>query len=165
VYSHLGYNLKLTDMQAAVGVAQLDKLPGFVAARRRNWQHLRDGLADLDALAFTDATPGSEPSWFGFAFSVRPDAGFERRDLVDHLERHRIATRLIFGGNLLRQPAYLGRAHRRIGDLPEADRVANAALWIGCYPGLTAEMLDYVIETIHAFVATPVPAPRGRGGR
>jgi CDP-6-deoxy-D-xylo-4-hexulose-3-dehydrase len=165
VYSHLGYNLKLTDMQAAVGVAQLDKLPGFVEARRRNWRHLRDGLADVDALAFTDATPGSEPSWFGFAFSVQPDAGFERRDLVDHLEQHRIATRLIFGGNLLRQPAYLGRPHRTVGTLAEADRVAQAALWIGCYPGLTTEMLDYVIETVRSFVAAPVSAPRGRGGR
>jgi CDP-6-deoxy-D-xylo-4-hexulose-3-dehydrase len=160
IYSHLGYNLKLSDMQAAVGVAQLDKLAGFVETRRRNWQRLHDGLADLDALALTHATPGSDPSWFGFALAVRPGAGFERFDLVEHLESHHIATRLIFGGNLLRQPAYQGLPHRTVGSLANADVVAESALWIGCYPGLTDEMLDYVVETIRAFVAAPVRARR-----
>jgi CDP-6-deoxy-D-xylo-4-hexulose-3-dehydrase len=164
-YSHLGYNLKLTDMQAAVGVAQLGKLPRFVEARRRNWQHLHDGLADLDALDLAAATPGSEPSWFGFALAVRPGAGFERRDLVDHLEANGIATRLVFGGNLVRQPAYLGRPHRVAGRLDHADRVAEDALWVGCYPGLSTEMLDWTIATIRAFVASPVRAMRGRGAR
>jgi CDP-6-deoxy-D-xylo-4-hexulose-3-dehydrase len=164
-YSHLGYNLKLTDMQAAVGVAQLDKLPGFVAARRRNWQYLHDGLADLDALDLALATPGSEPSWFGFALAVHPGADFERRDLVDHLEANGIATRLVFGGNLLRQPAYVGRSHRVAGSLDHADRVAEASLWVGCYPGLGTEMLDWTIATIRAFVAAPVRATGGRGAR
>ena len=112
VYSHLGYNLKLTDMQAAVGVAQLDKLGGFVDARRRNWQYLHDGLAGVDELRFAEPTPNSEPSWFGFTLAVRPGAGFDRYDLVEHLEGHNIATRLIFGGNLVRQPAYLNRPSR-----------------------------------------------------
>jgi CDP-6-deoxy-D-xylo-4-hexulose-3-dehydrase len=165
VYSHLGYNLKLTDMQAAVGLAQLDKLPGFIAARRANWQRLHDGLADLDALELAEATPESTPSWFGFAFSVRPDAGFERFDLVAHLESRAIATRLLFGGNLLRQPAFVGRPHRRVGALPHADAVAERALWVGCYPGLTEPMLDFVIETIRSFVSQPVRARRrGDGG-
>jgi CDP-4-dehydro-6-deoxyglucose reductase, E1 len=160
VYSHLGYNLKLTDMQAAVGVAQLDKLPGFVATRRRNWQHLHAGLADVEQLSLVAPTPDSEPSWFGFAFAVRPDAGFDRYDLVTHLESRNIATRLVFGGNLIRQPAYLNLPRRIVGSLAEADRVARSALWIGCHPALDAPMLDYVIETIRAFVAAPVKARR-----
>ncbi len=160
IYSHLGYNLKLTDMQAAVGLAQLDKLPGFVAARRRSWQRLHDGLADLDALALARPTPGSEPSWFGFALTVHPDAGFDRFDLVAHLESRQIATRLLFGGNLLRQPAFVGRPHRRVGALTQADAVAERALWIGCYPGLTDPMLDYMVETVRDFVAHPVRARR-----
>jgi len=160
VYSHLGYNLKLTDMQAAVGVAQLDKLTGFIAARRRNWEYLHDGLADLDELRLGEPTPGSVPSWFGFALTVRPDAGFDRYDLVQHLEGRKIATRLFFGGNLVRQPAYIGRPHRTVGSLANADVVAQASLWIGCYPGLTDEMLDSVIATIRDFVAAPVHARR-----
>lgn len=160
IYSHVGYNLKLTDMQAAVGLAQLDKLGEFIAARRANWQRLHDGLADLDALALTRATPGSEPSWFGFALSVEPGAGFDRFDLVNHLESRKIATRLLFGGNLLRQPAYAGRPHRRVGSLEQADAAAERTLWLGCYPGLTNEMLDYVIETVRDFVAHPVRARR-----
>jgi CDP-6-deoxy-D-xylo-4-hexulose-3-dehydrase len=160
IYSHLGYNLKLTDMQAAVGLAQLDKLPEFIATRRANWQRLHDGLADIDALALTQATPNSEPSWFGFAVSVEPGAGFDRFDLVDHLESRQIATRLLFGGNLLRQPAYVGRPHRRVGSLEHADAAAERTLWLGCYPGLTPEMLDYMVETIRDFVAAPVRARR-----
>ncbi len=160
IYSHLGYNLKLTDMQAAVGVAQIDKLPGFIAARRRSWQRLHDGLADVDGLELPRATPGSEPSWFGFALTVLPDAGYDRYDLVAHLESRRIATRLLFGGNLLRQPAYLGRPHRTVGPLPQADLVADASFWIGCHPGLSDAMLDFVIETVHEFVRAPTPAKR-----
>jgi CDP-6-deoxy-D-xylo-4-hexulose-3-dehydrase len=164
IYSHLGYNLKLTDMQAAVGLAQLDKLPEFVAARRAGWQRLHDGLSGVDGIALTRATPRSEPSWFGFAITVLPDAGFERFDLVAHPESRRIATRLVFGGNLLRQPAYAGRPHRKVGDLHHADAVAERSLWIGCYPGITPPMLDYMVETVRDFVAHPVRAPR-RGER
>ncbi len=157
-YSHLGYNLKLTDMQAAVGLAQLDKLDGFIADRRHNWQRLHDGLADLDALDIVTATPGGDPSWFGFPLLVNPDAPFARYDLVEHLEAHKIATRLVFGGNLLRQPAFAGREHRRVGALPHADAVAERGLWLGCYPGLSSPMIDYVIEIVRAFVAAPVVA-------
>lgn len=160
VYSHLGYNLKLTDMQAAVGVAQLDKLSGFIETRRRNWQRLHDGLQGVDELLLPFATPGSEPSWFGFALAVQPGAGFERFDLIAHLESRQIATRLLFGGNLLRQPAYLGRPHRTIGPLPNADFVAQAAFWVGCHPALSDKMLDFVIETIRDFVRSPVIAKR-----
>ena len=152
-YSHIGYNLKVTDMQAAVGVAQLDKLPGFVADRNRNWQYLRDGLADLeDFLILPVATANSEPSWFGFALTVRPGAPFGRFDLVQHLEQRRIATRQLFGGNLLRQPAYLGLPHRVVGALTNADVIADGTFWLGVYPALTSEMLDYVIESVHEFV-------------
>ena len=160
IYSHLGYNLKLTDMQAAVGLAQLDKLPGFIAARKHNWQRLHDGLADLDALRIVTPTPNSDPAWFGFPLLVSDEAGFERFDLVECLEAAKIATRLVFGGNLLRQPAFAGRDHRRIGALPNADAIAERGLWIGCYPGLSEPMIDYMINVIRAFVAAPVLAPR-----
>ena len=166
IYSHLGYNLKLTDMQAAVGVAQLDKLPGFISTRKRNWQRLYDGLGDLDALDIVQPTPNSDPAWFGFPLLVSENAGFGRFDLVECLEAAKIATRLVFGGNLLRQPAFAGRDHRRIGALPNADAVAERGLWIGCYPGLSEAMIDYMIQVIRAFVAAPILATRrDRRGR
>lgn len=153
VYSHIGYNLKATDMQAAVGVAQLDKLEGFIKARRHNWQRLRDGLADLEeVLILPEPTPNSDPSWFGFAITVRENAPFERSSLVAHLEDHRIATRLLFGSNLIRQPAYKGHPYRVAGSLQNADIITNGTLWIGVYPGITDEMIDYMLETIHEFV-------------
>ena len=152
-YSHLGYNLKATDMQAAVGVAQLDKLDGFIKARQENWQYLHDGLADLEEfLILPEATPGCEPSWFGFALTVRPEAPFSRFDLVQHLESRRIATRQLFGGNLVRQPAYLNMPHRVVGPLTNADIIMESPLWVGVYPALTKEMLDYVVSTIVEFV-------------
>jgi len=152
-YSHIGYNLKMTDMQAAVGVAQLDKLPSFIARRRANWQRLHDGLAHLDEhFVLPVATPNSEPSWFGFPLTVRAGAPFSRFDIVAHLEEHRVATRLLFGGNLLRQPAYAGLPRRVVGDLANADIIANSTFWIGVFPGLTDPMLDYMIETIDKFV-------------
>jgi CDP-6-deoxy-D-xylo-4-hexulose-3-dehydrase len=151
-YSHIGYNLKLTDMQAAVGVAQLKKLPGFIEARRRNFQLLREGLAGCeDVYILPEATPGSEPSWFGFPIAVRPGAPFTREDIVRHLESRKIATRLLFGGNLLRQPAYQNVKHRRIGDLANADFVMNRVFWIGVYPGLRAEHIDYMVRSLRAY--------------
>jgi CDP-6-deoxy-D-xylo-4-hexulose-3-dehydrase len=154
IYSHVGYNLKLTDMQAAVGVAQLAKLPGFVRARRENWQRLRDGLAAFeDVLMLPEATPKSEPSWFGFTVVVRPDAPFSRSDMVRWLEDHQIATRQVFGGNLLRQPAYRDAPNRVPAPLDNTDIVMRQAFWIGCYPGLTDEMIDYVIDTFGQFLA------------
>lgn len=153
IYSHIGYNLKLTDMQAAVGVAQLDKLDGFIAARRKNFARLRSGLAPLeDLFVLPDATPGSEPSWFGFPLSVRPTAPFTRRDLVRHLDEHKIGTRQLFGGNLLRQPAYHGKPQRVAGDLPGADYIMRHTLWLGVYPGLADAHIDHMISTIRSFV-------------
>jgi CDP-4-dehydro-6-deoxyglucose reductase, E1 len=151
-YSHVGYNLKATDMQAAVGVSQLKKLPEFIAARRRNFALLHDGLQDCqDSLILPEPEPNSEPSWFGFPIVVRQDASFTRSALVEHLERRNIATRLIFAGNLVRQPAYEGVQYRVIGDLGQSDRVMNDAFWLGVYPGLSEPMLEYVIETVRSF--------------
>ncbi len=155
IYSHIGYNLKMTDSQAAVGLAQLDRLPGFVESRRRNWQRLHDGLADLEEhFVLPRATDHSEPSWFGFAVTVRPDAPFRREALVRFLEDRMIGTRLVFGGNLTRQPAYADVRYRVVGDLRTSDLVAEGTLWVGVYPGLTDSMLDYVIESFHEFVGT-----------
>jgi CDP-6-deoxy-D-xylo-4-hexulose-3-dehydrase len=152
-YSHIGYNLKLTDLQAAIGVAQLKKLPDFIAARRRNFRMLFDAMKPLqDVLILPRATEGSDPSWFGFPIAVRPDAPFTRDQMVRHLESRNIATRLLFGGNLLRQPAYRDIPHRVIGDLAGTDFVMNQVFWIGVYPGITEEMVSYVADVIGGFV-------------
>jgi CDP-6-deoxy-D-xylo-4-hexulose-3-dehydrase len=152
IYSHIGYNLKATDMQAAVGVAQLDKLPGFVAARRRNFAQLHEGLRELeDLLELPEATPCSVPSWFGFPMLVRSGAPFTRQELIRHLESRRIGTRLVFAGNLTRQPAYAEATYRVIGDLETTDRVMRDAFWIGVYPGLTPAMVDYMVDSIRSW--------------
>ncbi|MFM8001673.1 MAG: lipopolysaccharide biosynthesis protein RfbH [Actinomycetota bacterium] len=152
-YSHIGYNLKLTEMQAAVGVAQLKKLPRFIAARRRNFDRLLSGLKHLEEFFVMPATtPRSEPSWFGFLLTVKPTAPFSRYDVVQHLESHRIATRQLFGGNLLAQPGYQGIEHRVSGTLKNTELVSLNAFWIGVFPGLSDEMIDYMIETIDGFV-------------
>lgn len=152
-YSHIGYNLKMTDMQAAMGLSQLDKLPGFIAARRQNFQHLYDGLKPLeDVLLLPESTPDAEPSWFGFPIGVRQGASFSRNDLIRELESRKIGTRLLFGGNLTRQPAYKDVEFRVIGDLKNTDYVMNNVFWVGLYPGLTKEMLDSIIDTVTAFV-------------
>jgi CDP-6-deoxy-D-xylo-4-hexulose-3-dehydrase len=149
-YSHIGYNLKLTDLQAAVGVAQMGKLPGFIDARRLNFRALYEGLSDLrDVFILPEATQNSEPSWFGFALAVRPDAPFTRNEVVAYLEAHKVSTRLLFGGNLLRQPAYRDVSYRAIGGLPNADFVMKQVFWIGVYPGLTPAAIDFVIELLH----------------
>jgi CDP-6-deoxy-D-xylo-4-hexulose-3-dehydrase len=149
-YSQLGYNLKATDLQAAVGVAQLEKLPAFIAARRRNFALLRDGLADLERFfLLPEPTPGSEPSWFGFPLAVRPGAPFTRDEVVRFLESRQIGTRLLFAGNLLRQPAYREVPHRVAGSLANTDFVMNHVFWIGLYPGLDDEALRYVVDTLH----------------
>jgi len=153
IYSHIGYNLKLTDMQAAVGVAQLKKLPAFIETRRRNFQALYDGLKDLEEFfILPEATPGSEPSWFGFPIAVRPEAPFTRNDAVDFLEKHKIATRLLFGGNLVRQPAYRDVKYKVVGDLRDSDFVMNQVFWVGVYPGITPAMLEYMIESIRSYI-------------
>jgi CDP-4-dehydro-6-deoxyglucose reductase, E1 len=152
IYSHLGYNLKLTDMQAAVGLAQLGKLDSFIARRKHNWRRLHDGLSGLDSLVMPVATERSDPSWFGFALSVRPDAPYSRHDLVRHLEERKIGTRQLFAGNIVRQPAYAEVKHRIAGDLSNTDAVMDCAFWLGVYPGLDDTMIDYVIETVNDFV-------------
>jgi CDP-6-deoxy-D-xylo-4-hexulose-3-dehydrase len=152
-YSRIGYNLKLTDMQAAVGVAQLKKLPQFIDARRRNFLLLREGFSDLEEFfILPQATPGSDPSWFGFPMAVRPDAPFTRESLIEHLDARKIGTRLLFGGNLTCQPAYRNTRFRVVGDLKNTDFVMNHVFWLGVYPGLTTPMIDYILETVHAFV-------------
>jgi CDP-6-deoxy-D-xylo-4-hexulose-3-dehydrase len=154
IYTHVGYNLKVTDMQAAVGVAQLAKLQAFVEARKRNWQLLYDGLKPFeDILLLPRATEHSDPSWFGFPITVRDEAPFDRNEVVRHLEERRIATRLLFGGNLTRQPAYEGLEFRTVGDLPRSDVVMNRSFWIGVYPGLTEEMIAFVVSEFERFVA------------
>lgn len=152
-YSHVGYNLKATDMQAAVGVAQLARLDGFVAARRRNFAFLREALRDLeDALVLPFADPRAEPSWFGFPICVRDGAPVSRDAIVRELEGKRIATRLLFGGNLVRQPAYRDVPRRVVGDLANSDRVMHHAFWVGVYPGLSEAMLAFMADSIRRAV-------------
>ena len=152
-YSHIGYNLKLTDMQAAVGVAQLKKLPEFIAARRKNFNRLYEGLKKYEEFfILPQTTPKSEPSWFGFLLTVRPGAPFTRFEIVQHLESRRVATRQLFGGNLLAQPAYQNIEHRISGDLTNTEIVSTNTFWIGVFPGLTDEMIDFMIATIHEFM-------------
>lgn len=149
-YSHLGYNLKSGDIQAAIGLAQLDRLDSFIDLRRRNWKFLRDGLVDLEEyLLLPEATLESDPSWFGFALTVKPGGPKTRNEIVKELNESRIATRLLFGGNLLRQPAFLGTPRRIIGELRNTDVVMNDTFWIGVWPGLTIPMLEYMISELH----------------
>jgi CDP-6-deoxy-D-xylo-4-hexulose-3-dehydrase len=150
IYSHIGYNLKMTDMQAAIGVSQLRKLPTFIERRRVNFKALYEGLRDLEEFfILPEATPHSEPSWFGFPIAVRSDAPFTRNQVIGFLEGRKIATRLLFGGNLLRQPAYQGISHRVVGSLENTDFIMNQVFWVGVYPGITSEMLDYMLDVFH----------------
>ena len=160
IYSHIGYNLKVTDMQAAVGVAQLEKLPAFVAARKRNFAALIRGLRGLEEyFILPEATPNSDPSWFGFPVAVRPGAPFSRNAVVRHLNERKIATRNLFAGNLIRQPAFRDSNYRVASPLTNTDFAMDRLFWIGVYPGLTEEMLGYMIETLRevpAKLALPV---------
>jgi len=151
-YSHLGYNLKITDMQAACALAQMDRLPGFIAARKHNFAFLKERLKSCEEfLILPEATAGSEPSWFGFPITLRAAAGVERVELLKYLDQYKIGTRLLFAGNLTRQPYFAGRTYRISGELANTDNIMNNTLWIGVYPGLTEEMLDFVCEKIEAF--------------
>ena len=153
VYSHAGYNLKMTDMQAAIGLAQLDRLDEFIRIRNENFTHLRAGLTQFEEfLILPEATRNSTPSWFGFPLTVRPGAPFNRNDLVTHLNQTRIATRYLFGGNLIHQPYMRGQNFRVSGATPNADLVMNATFWIGVYPGLTTAHLDYMLEQLSIFL-------------
>ncbi len=157
VYSHFGYNLKVTDMQAAIGCAQLEKLPDFIEARKRNWRILRDGLAGMsDRFILPEATPNSDPSWFGFLLTVREDAGFTRDEIVGHLESRGIQTRMLFAGNLVKHPCFdemraQHTGYRVIGDLANTDRIMRDTFWVGVYPGMTEEMTAFMCAQIKGF--------------
>jgi CDP-6-deoxy-D-xylo-4-hexulose-3-dehydrase len=154
-YSHIGYNLKVTDMQAALGASQIEKLPHFIARRKENFEYLHSALKPLEEyLLLPEPTPGSDPSWFGFLIGVREGAPFTREELIRALDQKKIGTRLLFGGNLLRQPAYEGCEHRAIGNLPNTDFAMNNVFWLGVYPGLTKQMLDYVADSIRDFASS-----------
>ncbi|CCE04767.1 Lipopolysaccharide biosynthesis protein rfbH [Bradyrhizobium sp. STM 3843] len=158
-YSHLGYNLKITDLQAAVALAQLDRLPGFIADRRRNFALLQEGLRDLqDIFILPEATPHSEPSWFGFPLTLRPGLDFTREELLEYLNARKIATRLLFGGNLIRQPYMIGRDFRAAGPLDRSDVVMTRTFWLGVYPALSQDHIAYVIDSLRDFCLHP---PRG----
>lgn len=153
IYSHIGYNLKVSDMQAAVGVSQLKKLPVFIERRRENFNYLLSKMADLEGdLILPKSLKGSNPSWFGFALTVQPRAGITRNALVKRLESEKIGTRLLFGGHLLKQPAYKGIEHRVVGDLKNTERIMHDTFWVGVWPGLEKVHLDYISDRIHAAI-------------
>ncbi|MDS1270796.1 lipopolysaccharide biosynthesis protein RfbH [Lipingzhangella sp. LS1_29] len=152
IFSHVGYNLKATDMQAALGLSQLDKIEDFIAARRRNWTRLREALDTTPGLVLPEPTPGSEPSWFGFVITVTPDAPFSRSALVEFLEAHGVRTRRLFAGNLTRHPAYLEHPHRIVGSLKNSDIITEHTFWVGVYPGLSDELIDQIAAVIREFV-------------
>ena len=146
-------------MQAAVGLAQLDKLEAFTAARKANFRRLHEGLADLqELLVLPEATANSDPSWFGFPVALREDCPVDRDTVLRFMNERKIATRLLFAGNLVRQPAYLNAEHRRVGDLANADTVMNDVFWVGVYPGLTEAQVDFMIESFHEVLTPPVGA-------
>jgi CDP-6-deoxy-D-xylo-4-hexulose-3-dehydrase len=152
IYSNIGFNLKGTEMQAALGLSQLTHVENFISKRKANFNYLYSKLAELDELILPTASEFSEPSWFGFPISIKPESGVRREALIEHLNSKKIGTRLLFAGNILRQPAYLGVEHRRISELKNSDFVMNNSFWIGVFPGLTTEMLDYVAMEIKAFL-------------
>lgn len=152
-YSHFGYNLKVTDMQAAVGCEQLKKFPDFITRRKHNWERLSKLLAPLaDKLILPEPAECSEPSWFGYLISVRPESGLKRNEITQYIENHNVQTRLLFSGNLIKHPAFnqIGNtdAYRVVGDLANTDFIMNNSFWIGVYPGMTDEMLDYMAKII-----------------
>jgi CDP-6-deoxy-D-xylo-4-hexulose-3-dehydrase len=147
-YSHIGYNLKATDMQAALGLSQIQKLDFFVQRRKENFNYLSEKLKNVEGLILPSATEHSDPSWFGFPITLHPDLDVNREDLLRHLDSKKIGTRLMFAGNLTKQPAYKYVDFRVVGNLTNTDIVMNRTFWVGVYPGLTEEMLDYVVHQI-----------------
>ncbi len=155
IYSHLGYNLKSGDIQAAIGLAQLERLPYFIQRRKTNWQFLRNGLNDLEEfLILPEKTMNSDPSWFGFAITVRPNSPKNRSEIVRFLDSQNIGTRQLFGGNLLKQPGFHRTPRRVVGDLRNTDVVMNDSFWIGVWPGLNEEMLTFIIDSLKKFIRT-----------
>jgi CDP-6-deoxy-D-xylo-4-hexulose-3-dehydrase len=155
IYSHIGYNLKATDMQAALGLSQLDKLDGFIATRKRNFRHLTKRLKGTAGLILPKATKNSDPSWFGFPITLDPELPINREELLRFLDARLIGTRLMFAGNILRQPAYRDIDVRIVGDLTNTDIVMRRTFWVGLYPGLTLPMLDYTADTLLEFLDDP----------
>lgn len=155
IYSHIGYNLKATDMQAALGLSQIDKLDRFVAQRKANFKHLTKRLKGHEGLILPKATRNSDPSWFGFPITLKPDYPIDREDLLRFLDARLIGTRLMFAGNILRQPAYRGIDVRVVGDLTNTDIVMRRTFWVGTYPGLTPPMLDYIADTLLEYIDDP----------
>jgi CDP-6-deoxy-D-xylo-4-hexulose-3-dehydrase len=153
IYSHIGYNLKATDMQAALGLSQLEKLESFIKLRKRNFDYLYQNFRSIDDFILPEATLNSEPSWFGFPITIRPESGILREDLLRFFEKQKIGTRLMFAGNILKQPAYANSDFRVVGNLTNTDIVMNNSFWLGVYPGLTTEMLDYVITSTNDFLS------------
>ena len=157
VYSHFGYNMKVTDMQAAVGVAQLEKLPDFINRRKHNWKRLRNALDDLsDRIILPEPAENSDPSWFGFLISMRPESGLKRQDVVEYIESHNIQTRLLFSGNIIKQPCFDDMrntdAYRVSGELTNTDFIMENTFWVGVYPGMTDQMIDYMAQVIREAV-------------
>ena len=153
IYSHIGYNLKITDMQAAVGIEQLKKLPSFIEARKKNFKNLYDGLKKYDKyFILPEVETEAEPSWFGFLLTVREEAGFSKNDIVKYLEDNKIATRMLFAGNITRHPCFREVKYRVAGNLLNTDRIMNDTFWIGVYPGLTREMIDYMLKVFDTFI-------------
>ena len=153
VYSHFGYNLKVTDMQAAIGCEQLKKFPSFIARRRHNWERLYNGLQSVqDKILLPEPAAGSVPSWFGFLISVKPESGLDRNAVTKYLEEHNIQTRLLFSGNLIKHPCFDQirgtAAYRVVGELTQTDFVMNNTFWVGVYPGMTDEMIDCMVKNI-----------------
>jgi CDP-6-deoxy-D-xylo-4-hexulose-3-dehydrase len=164
IYGHIGYNLKATDMQAALGLSQLSKLDGFVARRKENFAHLTRRLTGQEGLILPTATPRSDPSWFGYPITLDPELAVDREDLLRFLDSRLIGTRLMFAGNILRQPAYRNVDFRVVGDLTNTDIVMRRTFWVGVYPGLTAPMLDFIADSIIEFVTDPAnhASPNGK---
>ena len=154
-YSHIGYNLKATDIQAALGVSQLAKLDTFVDRRKRNFHHLMERLAGTPGLIMPRATEKSDPSWFGFPITLSDDLPVGREDLLRFLDSRKIGTRLMFAGNILRQPAFKDIDVRVVGDLTNTDTVMRRTFWVGVFPGLTQPMLDYIADSILEVVSDP----------
>ena len=158
VYSHFGYNLKVTDMQAAIGCAQLEKLDSFTQARQNNWQYLKEQLSDLsEYFELPVAADNSRPSWFGFLVTLKPNAPFSRVDLIKYIESKNIQTRLLFSGNITKHPCFdemkrTGEGYRIVGSLDNTDRIMNDSFWIGVYPGMTPAKLEMMVKTIKEFV-------------
>nr|WP_200763280.1 lipopolysaccharide biosynthesis protein RfbH [Nitrosophilus alvini] len=156
VYSHFGFNLKITDMQAAIGVAQLDKLPYFIKKREKNWQKLYEGLKNIDKFVLVTPQRDSDVSWFGFLITLKDNVGFNRNELVKYLEEHNIQTRNLFAGNMIRHPMFesleKGKDYKIIGDLKNTDKIMRDSFWLGVYPGIKDEAIEYMIEKIQEFV-------------